>query len=69
MTQKNNKIIKQPLPPEIIDRFLDVQQQEIEIRAKELSLHEQQENNNKSLSEQSIQANLQNRDSERGHIE
>ena len=54
---------------ELVERFLDLQQQELKLRTEELALHAQQEANNKSIAEASISANLQDRESERSHRE
>lgn len=59
-----------PVPtPELLERFLDVQQHELQVRAQELALHAKQEDNQKSIAETSISANLQDRESERAHRE
>lgn len=61
----------EPHPPssEMIERFLDLQQQELQLRTEELSMRSQQENNRKSIAESSITANLQDRNNERSHLE
>ena len=55
--------------PELVERFLDLQQHELQLRTEELALHAQQEDNQKSIAESAISANLQDRDSERSHRE
>lgn len=57
----------QPFPPELLGRFLDVQQQEIKLRTDELSLRTQQDKHNKEIAEKSISANLTDREHDRAH--
>lgn len=45
--------------PELVERFLDLQQHELQMRTEELALHAQQEDNQKSIAESAISANLQ----------
>ncbi len=53
--------------PELLGRFLDVQQKEIQLRAEELSLRVQQDQNNKEIAEKSITANITDREHGRSH--
>ncbi len=58
-----------PYSPEMLTKYLEVQQQEVQLRTEEFAIHAQQEETNKSIAEQSIAANLQDRDNERAHVE
>lgn len=74
MAKQNNRHqvnTQQPLPPppELIDKFLNLQQQELQIRTEELAISAQQDANNKAIAEKSISANLQDRENERSHRE
>lgn len=53
----------------MIERFLDLQGQELEIRSHELELEFQREKNHKAVAETSIKANLEDRANHRGHVE
>jgi hypothetical protein len=55
-------------PPELIEQFLHLQTQELEIRSQELQLDFQREKNNKSVAEISIDANLRDRANQRQHL-
>nr|WP_321399395.1 hypothetical protein [uncultured Desulfobacter sp.] len=56
-------------PPELIQRFLEVQSRELDIKVRELELEAQREKNNKAVAEISIKANLDDRSDERTHVE
>ena len=68
-TQQTPHTEPHPPSPKMIERFLDLQQQELQLRTEELSIRAQQENNRKSIAESSISANLQDRNNERSHLE
>lgn len=55
--------------PELIDKFLDLQQKELEVRTQQLAIDAQHEENNKLIAQASIEAQVKDRDSERGHVE
>jgi len=55
--------------PELIDKFLDLQQKELEVRTQQLALDSQHEENNKLIAQESIKAQVNDRENERGHIE
>ena len=46
------------VPVELIDRFLELQSRELRIRSEELAIKSQQDNNQKSIAEASISAQL-----------
>ena len=52
----------------MIERFLELQKEELAVRAKELELGFQQDNNQKEIAEKSISANLQDRENERVYL-
>lgn len=60
-----------PPAPEItaaqLDRFLDLQAQDLGLRAREMDLRQQEIQNAHALSEQSLRAQLQDRDADRRH--
>ncbi len=65
----NNGVTSSPpqLNPAIIDKFLTIQQQELQIRAEEAAIKSKQDDHNKIIAEASIAASLQDRTDERGH--
>jgi len=56
-----------PPPPELIERFLHLQEKELELRTGELANTAQRDSYQKTIAEASIAANLQDRESERTH--
>lgn len=58
-----------PPPPELIEKFLSLQQQELQLRTEELAISAQQEANNRTIAEASIAAQLEDRNNERSHRE
>jgi hypothetical protein len=60
-----------PASPEItvtqLDRFLELQAQELGLRAREMDLRQQELQNAHAYSEQSLRAQLEDRDAERRH--
>ncbi len=56
-----------PLTPAILEKFLTVQQQELQVRAEEAAIKSKQDDHNKVIAEASIAASLQDRSSERNH--
>jgi hypothetical protein len=72
---KNNELNTQQNPsdisssPELISRFLDLQQQEIELRREDQEIHIKKQEHDNNLAEASISAQLKDRESERVHLE
>lgn len=59
----------QPMPPDVVQNFFDLQKRELDVRTQELQLNAQQEQNQKEIAEISISTNLTDRDNHRDHIE
>lgn len=57
------------LSPDLIDKFLDIQQADLQLRTKQLAIDAQHEENNRIVAEKSIEANVQDRTDERSHVE
>lgn len=57
------------LSADLVKQFLDLQKQELQVRTEELTIHAQQEENQKCIAEASIAANLEDRENERAHKE
>ncbi len=59
----------QPMPPDVVQNFLELQKRELDVRTQELKFNAQQEQNQKEIAEISISTNLTDRDNHREHIE
>lgn len=59
----------EPPSPDLIEKFLDLQNKELELRTEQLSIDAQHEENNKLIAQASIEANVQDRKDHRSHIE
>ena len=57
------------LPPDVVNTFLELQKEELQVRKQELDLNRQQEANQKEVAKASISAQLSDRNSHREHIE
>jgi len=66
--KKDSNLPQQP-PTEFIERFLELQNKELELRGHELGLEIEREKNNRSVAEISIKANLEDRKNHRNHLE
>lgn len=58
-----------PLSPELIEKFLDAQKEDLQLRVKQLALDTQREENNRHIAQTAIDAQVKDRENERGHIE
>lgn len=71
MTNRSNNnrglVPPSPVSPELIDKFLTVQSDEIKLRAETLQLQRRELDNSHELAKQSISANLQDRVEQRSH--
>ena len=57
------------MTPDVVNKFLGLQKHELQIRAQELELNQQQEANQKDIAKAGISAQLTDRDHHRNHIE
>lgn len=58
-----------PPSPDLIEKFLELQKRELQVRTEQLAIDAQHEENEKIIAKASIEANLQDRKDDRQHIE
>lgn len=59
----------EPPSNELIDKFLELQKKELQLRTEQLAIDAQHEENNKIIAQASIDANVKDRKDEREHVE